>query len=424
MILKPYRLSPDNIAQDATKEIVISWANQGDRQYSYQIKIYRNSDNELIYDTEKILSVSTQSTILADTLTNGVLYKYQIIVWNQIDESATSEWIMFKCSSTPSVSFSNLLPNAQILNSSYTFQGQYTQLQNVPIMSWRMILYNNLNSIIGDTNIIFSDTPEYIFSGLNSESAYFIEVQCTSQDGLSSSSGKIPFKTKYETPPLTIALEAENNKDDASVKLLWNIMQIIGESEDTTYIDNKKIDTTNGKVWFDEGFNVDDNFTLKLWIEAVANIEIKTNPNSSVILCETPPLDNSAIWVEKLGQTSELIIVPTVSVNAPTDINSLWIENSTQATERYLDRTSIEIIKPSYLNTLWVDVFPYHILDKIEILKMKNDNDDSISLMYCNSTFYLFKNDFYQDSVSVSSSSYYIYIQQIGNSLRLHAEAI
>jgi len=425
MILKPYRLSPDNQAQDSTEDITMSWVNQGDRQYKYKVEIYNNVDNMLVYESVLIASVNTFHILPANTLANGFTYKYQITVQNSIGESATSDWGMFKCSSKPVIEFPNLTSGATIGNNEYKFMGSYTQLENVPIMSWEMRLYDSLQNLLNTTNIIFGSLIEHTFSGLNSEEFYYINLIATSQDGLSSSTGLIPFSVEYETPPLAIALQAKNNKDSASVQLMWNILQITGESVNTTYIDNEKIDAKNGSVWFDNGFNIEGDFTLKLWIEEVENVPLGVNNNSSIIASATAPVDTSVIWIEDTTKVEDQSIDMVVNSSEPINVNSLWVEDVSQIDERNLNKVELSLITPTYLNTFWIDLFPSaNLYEQIEILELKNDIGDNISLIYGDGTFYLFKNKVYKDSVSLISIKNYLYIQQVGDTLSLHAESI
>ena len=421
MILKPSTISPNNISQDSNNDIVVSWRNNGDRQYYYQITIYRNSDNALAYDSTKLTSFNTFHIVPSNTLINGITYKYRVIVWNQNNQSATSDWIVFKCSSTPIGQFTNLTSGAEILNNNYLFQAQYTQAENVPIRSWLILLYDSNNSIISTSPETFNSNIEYHFYGLNNDSNYFIELQVKSQDNLLHSTGKVSFSVRYEVPPLTIALDAQNVSEKAAVRLQWNIAQIIGQGQNYSYVDNEKVDTRNGKVWFDNGFNIKDNFTLRLWLESVPNKTFNINPNSQIVSHKDPLSNTTVLWFENINQETEQQIGVVVSKNQPNNINTIWIEDENQSIPRELT-VSLDINIPHNTNTLWLDLMAD--MDKLELLKMKNNSDENISLRYYNSAFHLYKNNIHQSSVSANGNSYYLYIQQIENNLILHAEVV
>ncbi len=270
-LMKPSGVSPSGVALDANEDIVISWNNTGDRSYAYQIKIYKNSDSVLILDTNKTSSLNTFHVISAGTLTNGTEYKYTITLWNQARQTATGDWNIFRCSSTPTCGFTNVTSDSEILNSAYTFQGSYNQVENVPIRSWLMILYDMNDYILSISPETFSDVIEYEFAGLNNDSDYQIELQVKSQDNLLATTGKVQFHVRYEVPASSISLQAESVSEKAAVRLLWNTTQIIGHATQGSfvYIDNEKIDLRNGTIVFDESMPNFRNFESKSWFSWV-----------------------------------------------------------------------------------------------------------------------------------------------------------
>ncbi len=312
-ILKPSLVSPNNISKDAREDIIISWQNLGDRSYYYQIEIYVNEDNSLVLNTGKVSSLNTFHIINAGTLTNGIVYKYRITVWNQNDESAISDWIIFKCSSTPTCSFTNVFDGAEILNSSYLFQGEYSQAEGVPIKSWIMILYDVNDSIVGNSGTQYSDVIEYKFEGLHNDSNYKIELQVRSQDDLIASTGKIAFYVRYEVPASSISLQAENVNERAAVRLSWKTIQIIGQVIEGVieYIDGEKVDLRNGVIAFQEGMPNFRDFVLKLWIDWV---DLK----NEMIVHTVPTAIGDVTWMTRDG-TTEII-----RLKSP--LGDIWLE--------------------------------------------------------------------------------------------------
>lgn len=271
MILRPTSISPNNDTLDSSKQITISWKNLGDRQISYRIVIYNNNTLELAYDTGKTNSYNSFHIIPQDYLINGNTYKFTITVWNQNNESAISDWIIFNCYSTPTCNLVNIVDGGEILNSSYLFTGEYNQAEGIPIKSFLMILYNSQQEVLMVTPEIFSDTIEYEFSGFNTEDDYYIELQVRSQADLINSTGKIRFTVRYEVPANYISLISENVSAQASVRLSWNTTQIIGEviEGSINYIDSDIVDLTNGAIIFNEGLKDFYSFVLKIWVELV-----------------------------------------------------------------------------------------------------------------------------------------------------------
>lgn len=355
-ILKPSGVTPNNIAKDATDQIVISWKNLGDRHYYYQIRIYQSDTNELVLDTQKVNDMNSFYVITPNTLTNGVTYKYQIIIWNQNDEQAISEWVVFKCSSTPSCYFTNISNNQEILNSTYLAQGRYVQCEDVPIKSWNMILYDKYDNIIATSGNVYNNEIEYQFEGLNNDTTYKIELQVRSQDDLMDTTGKIQFHVRYEVPTSAITLEAENINEQAGVRLSWKVIQIIGQviGGFIEYKDGGKIDLRNGKIEFRDGMSNFKDFSLKLWLEWVdlKNIVRTKSINTSI---------GTVKWTTRDSNTELL------RMKSP--LGDLWLEweyeDDTQG-RFYLKKNIYKI--------------PYHI--KTDLLQFENGDTVYVGIGY------------------------------------------
>ncbi len=421
MLLKPTNISPNNISVDASQNITISWENKGNRQYHYQIKIHLNSDNTLVLDTTKISSLNTFHVVSAGTLTNGIQYKYQITVWDQANNSINSDWITFKCSSVPIVTFTNL--DTIILNDSYTFEGSYSQAESVPIKSWQMILYNNLDEIISTSPVTFNEVISYEFAGFTNDTTYKIELQVYSQDNLLATTGKIEFYIQYEVPKVALNLQAENVAHMGAVRLLWNVTQIIGQSENAEFVEeNTKLDVSNGKVWFDDNFNINNNFTLELWLESVINYDFNIIYDANIISYNIAPTDTTVIWLDNPSQSTEIPLIAILSKNEPLQNDALWIEDENADIARQLTVVA-DVYEPfDKENSLWLDIGSDD--DKLEILKLKNNNNDIIALRYFNGAFHLYRNTELISMKTISASKYYLYIQQIMDDLVLHVEEI
>ena len=270
MLYKPTNIFPSGVVVDGQQPITISWENKGNRQYHYQVKIYNNATGTLVYDTGKIASYAPYCTI--PSLTNGIEYKYQVTVWDVEDNSATSEWVVFTCRSTPSASVINL--GEKVLSPSYLFQGQYSQAEGIEIRSFMFNLYDNNNRLIATSGEIFSDVIEYEFDGFKNNKTYYIELQVTSQDNLRYTTPKQEFLVEFEVPDTLLEVFVENNPDNASVKITWKPIQITGIPEGNVFFVNEKVNLLDGAVTFDENYSVKGDFTLRLWFEWPGETEI------------------------------------------------------------------------------------------------------------------------------------------------------
>lgn len=264
MLQKPFNISLKGTTIDGNEDNTVTWQVSGDIQTAYKIDILSNIDNSLVWTTGNITSYSLKHTIPSGVLTNGHEYKIVIQVWSQLGNTQTSDAEVFQTSSRPIVTVNNI---GTVNSFSYNFSATYSQAENVPLRNYYVNLYNDEKKLIDNSNIKTILPMEHLFSNLQTEEKYYIEFIATSAKGLVGTSGLVEFSVFYIRPKMNVDLQARN-VDDAGIELSWYVKQIIGKTDGAEFINNEKIDTTNRtKVWFDEGFDINKNFTLKLWIE-------------------------------------------------------------------------------------------------------------------------------------------------------------
>lgn len=237
---------------------------------AFGIEIVSNVDNSIVFQLTKTVSYATSYDLPSGSILNGQEYKVRITIWNSSDQSISSDYEIFQTSSRPVVTLNSI---GTVGYPSYNFTATYTQAESVAIRSHIFYLYNSSQTLIAQSGILTSTNLEYLFSNLKSESDYYIEVQVISSKGLTGTTGKVSFSVLYTQPQYNVGLTA-SNVENAGIKLSWKVIQIIGQSNcaDLTYIDNEKIDLTNGcVVTFDDGFSLSKNFTIKVWLEKPAH---------------------------------------------------------------------------------------------------------------------------------------------------------
>lgn len=262
---KPYGLFPNGQTIDATDINEFSWKVSGDISIAFELFIYNNATGNIVFSTPKITSYATKYSLPANTLSNGIEYKWQVKVYNQANESSTSEFVVFQSSSRPHVTVDSF---GTIANRDYVFTATYSQSESVGMRSWIAYLYSENQSVILTSGVSTSPILFFPVSNLESGKNYYVEFQVTSYKGLTGTTGKLLVSVLYEKPEISLNLTAKNIKK-AGVELNWYVISIIGRVEGTTFfIGGEKLDVHNGKVIFDDGFQVlDGNFSLKLWIE-------------------------------------------------------------------------------------------------------------------------------------------------------------
>jgi hypothetical protein len=265
---KPYNLSPTGgVAIDANEDNIFSWSVSGDVQIAFEIKIFNNTDNEIVWSLDKTNSYANSYLLPSFVLNNNMEFKWQVTIYNEAGKSIASDFVIFQTSSRPIITLS---PIDVVSAPSYNFSAVYSQAEDIPLRSWNCILYNSEKSIIGQSGIKTQSTIEFLFSNLSSEKDYYIEFQVTSNKGLTNTTGKVMFSVLYTQPKVNVSLIAAPVPEVAGINLSWNVIQIILKSscDPPPFLEEKGIDLTNGcRVWTDEGFSVDKTFTIKMWID-------------------------------------------------------------------------------------------------------------------------------------------------------------
>jgi len=268
MLFTPTNLSPSNLSIDATLPNLFMWQNNGDAQTNYQLKIYKNSDSTLIYNSTKLTSADNFHTVPANSLTNNIEYKYQVSIWSSATITVNSEFVFIKTNSTPTVSMT--VP-ATITTQSYQFIATYTQAENIPFQKWKMILYNNSNEILDNTDYIYDYNIKHTFEGLVASTTYKVECIAETQYGLIGTTGKISFSVAYSYPGSAGELNTQILNNIGGIKLTWNDLNLIEGTVTGTY------EYVNGKfnkslklldsslLTFEKQIPLD--FTINFWVK-------------------------------------------------------------------------------------------------------------------------------------------------------------
>jgi hypothetical protein len=271
IIQKPFNLSIKNLTIDANVDYILSWQTSGNISTSYSIIIYNNDTGIVAWELPRTYSQALTYKIPANTLLNGLEYKIRMTVWDSLDQWATSQFVVFHTSSTP---VATINPIDTIGNHTYLFQATYSQAENNPLSFYVVNLYNADRTLFKTSGTKTDGLMEHRFDLLKNDTNYFIEFVVTSKIGLTSTSGLIPFTVVYENPAMYFELTADTNPEKASVKLNWKVREVIGKSDvKPTYIAGTKLDVRGGKVYFDEGFEISSDFTLKIWFEHLTKNE-------------------------------------------------------------------------------------------------------------------------------------------------------
>jgi hypothetical protein len=266
---------------DSGNSYTIYFTSTGDQVFGNNLLILDNETNAIMYDV-KIMSFPLQHTIPANTLANGKEYKIRVRTFNvniasdftNMDSTNTSDWsdtLIIKCLSTPDVDVINI-PTGQVLNQTFTFMGNYYQAQGEVLQSYKFLLYDTHVSLLTASSEQFNTSAiKYEFTGFENGEDYYIELIVITKNGMQSTSGKIKFHVQYIQPKLTTILSIENVKDKAAVQVQAEVIQIIGQisSGNIYYENNEWLNVKDGVAHFKDGFKIEDNFTIKMWVKNI-----------------------------------------------------------------------------------------------------------------------------------------------------------
>lgn len=311
MIQKPYNISIQDKVFDGNLPYLLSWKTSGDTSNSFSIDVYYNDTDEVALSIPRTYSLALSYNIPPRTFSNGYDYKIKITVWDSNDNTATSDFVMFTTLSAPSITMSFI---GTIGNQSNTFKAMYSQNESDPVNYYTVNLYDTNKILIQTSGILTDDDLTYTFDLLQNNTSYFVEFVVNCQKGLQSTTGLVPFNVVYDNfePPLNITVE--NTPETASATLNWKLNQIIGKADiQPEYINGEEVDMRLGKVYFDEDFEVDDDFTLKIWIrELTKNVDLiyLTNNADSITVQYS---DDNRFYLDK---TSDGVMTQYISNQA------------------------------------------------------------------------------------------------------------
>lgn len=241
----------------------------GNQVVKNNLVIVKNSDNTEVYN-KTIDSFIFKHQLIENTLQNNIEYKVKVRTGDAGGNwSDFSDWIIFRCLSYPVLTISTIV-NSQVNNQTVDFIGGYSQAENEPLQSYRFLLYD-------ENKILLQSFPEQYdisnihqqIAGLENKVKKYLQFKVYTLHGMEHSTELIEFTPVYIQPRLATVLKLENQEDRGSVKITGNVIQIIGKvgSGEINYELNDRVNLKKGMIYFDEGFSIDKDFVLQIWLE-------------------------------------------------------------------------------------------------------------------------------------------------------------
>lgn len=265
------------VAFDATQQATFTFTVQGSsaQVVANQLTIREQDTNDIVYQ-EKQETFTYTHVVNADELTNGTYYNATISTFDTNDnQSQESVPIQFWCYTTPTLQFTNIPSSGIITNSSFNFQFTYTQIENEPINSYVVNLFNSSQVQIATSGVQYATTGtppysgSYTFTGFENNTVYYVQVTATTTEGTIISTGLQQFTVQYTRPDLFTLVQLTNNCDEGYVTITSNIILIEGSSnpDPPTYINNQEVDLTDEGSWvqWNEGFSITGDMMARVW---------------------------------------------------------------------------------------------------------------------------------------------------------------
>ncbi len=291
MIYRPLNVLPDNEYFAYGKSIKITWKNSGDIMKAFRIYIYNNATDELVYDSKEITNY-TPSYTLTQSLDIGT-YKYKIVVYNDVLSNINREYAesvlkIFTVSPIPTVTL-NLQDGDTISSQQLSISAEYSHPLGTKCKNYKFLLYDEYKTVIEESPYYTDDKFEYTYNTLlENNRMYYAQCMVITYDNIEASSSIIEFKAEYVKPNLNFKLTPTTFNCKPYIKLDWTISRIIGTIEGNGYyvdINNNivtnedegfynkavklNLTTEGSKALFEEGFIIENDFTINLWVENI-----------------------------------------------------------------------------------------------------------------------------------------------------------
>lgn len=287
MDIKPLVASILTFSMDET--CYISFSYSGNQFFAVELLITDLTTNAVLYNPPKITTMKSQYVLSPYELEhNGVSagsYAAQIRCWSSNgDSSLWSDKVYLTCITKPTFEFSELDSTTvnTINNSFINCILNYSQAENVLIKEYKISLYDTSgkelsSSGVVSNNVLNENNLRYTFKNLDNNTFYNLKAECVTVNGYSMETSIVQLFTSYVEASSYNVITATNDKKNGYIKYSTNIISVEGvcESGNLKY-DNNGIDLRDDKVIYNQGFNINGDFSMKI-------IGRNFTPNSTIL---------------------------------------------------------------------------------------------------------------------------------------------
>jgi len=280
-VYRPFGLQPNGLTTDKTRNMLLEQIFEATVQTStsdYQVRIYKLSDNTLLYDSGKINLVTplyaSQELLVTIPITGALAterdLKWTLELWNGVD-SAVSKETSFVNYELPTISLS--VP-ATITEQSHQFIGLYSQNQGIGVSRFRFALYDSTQVLIEQTEWVYNSSLEKTFENFLDNADYYVECEVYDLNEQYATTDLVLFFVDYVAPSVSFVPTVINIANSATIQIKWigaYILEglssgIISFISNFLYIGNNGLQINDGSYAYWEDVYIEEQFTASfIW---------------------------------------------------------------------------------------------------------------------------------------------------------------
>lgn len=260
---KPYIQKINPFDADKDYEISLSWI--GNRAHANRIIIYDNDTNDVLFD-DLISSFALTHIIPAYTLTNGKKYVIQAQTYDVENiPSPLSDKVLFYTFKTPDFHFNNLPEDGGITNASYSASIFYYSSDWEDISTYIFYLYDSTKKqLLASNPLSDSFDISYTYRGLENNTVYYIRCVGVTVNGMELDTGYQEINVRYENPNAYSRIYSTALPSQGCVQVATNLIVIQYNGTESFEYPDGMIDLRNKTLYYNEGFLLEDDFTVLL----------------------------------------------------------------------------------------------------------------------------------------------------------------
>ena len=249
---------------DARTEQEIRFVWEGNQSFANICIIRDNVTDAIVYQATQT-TMQLRHVVPPGSLTNGKLYNVRVAtidINNNISEYSSP--VLFYCFTYPNFVFSNISTNYIIRNATYQVNMSYSQIENEPLESYVIELYDESRNLLQSSGTKYDDELRYTFVSLEDNQTYYIKATGRTLNGLYIETDYILVSVNYEQPQVYSIITLENIKESGLIKIQSNIRIVeCYTTNPPIFIDGEYIDLRNDTLRIDNGFELESDYIIR-----------------------------------------------------------------------------------------------------------------------------------------------------------------